>query len=163
MLKKCTKREGKAESKCAKMFDRNSNVCEEMHLLFHAQRASVFALLTWVHKSNGRRGLSTALGWRNPQSSGGTRSPLAGAVQGTPCAGHWGKPGFSKILLNPANKRLQAELLEPQNGSCHTENPAWGNDKNGGNPPRNSSSCCVGADDALRRQHHLHCPKENLV
>lgn len=64
MLKKCTKREGKAKSKCAKMFDRNSNVCEETRSLFHAQRASVFALLSWVHKSNGGRGLNTVLDLR---------------------------------------------------------------------------------------------------
>lgn len=65
MLKKCTKREGKAKSKCAKMFDRNSNVCEEMHLLFHAQSVSVFPLLSWAHKFNGRRGLKTVLDVRH--------------------------------------------------------------------------------------------------
>lgn len=46
------------------MFDRNSNVCEEMSLLFHAQRASVFSLLSWVHKSNARRGLNKVLDLR---------------------------------------------------------------------------------------------------
>lgn len=109
MLKKCTKREGKAESKRAKMFDRNSNVCEEMCLLFHAQRASVFALLTWVHKCNGRRKPehSIKLGkftepmpfvhWRNEIPSAHTTARAGQGSHAVLCS------GFSKILLNPVN------------------------------------------------------------
>lgn len=94
------------------MFDRNSNVCEEMSLLFHAQRALVFSLLSWVHKSNARRGLNKVLDLRQTHRTEALcLLKKCDPLYITECTGqttnmdtaHWGKPRFSKILLNLVN------------------------------------------------------------
>lgn len=57
-----------------------------MRLLFHAQRASVFAVLTWVHKSNGRRIWAQHEAGEMPRADGlcalGEADPPGAALQG---------------------------------------------------------------------------------